>query len=107
VRHWPRTIFIELAHDVRIRYCRTDQPPPVEYAITLELLRPDGWVTVRLWDNAHAPEEHHEHGYTRSGAKKAPMLLRFDSVNEAMAAAIEAAESNWRRFAAEWEKGDD
>jgi hypothetical protein len=32
-----REIFIDLASDLRIRYRRSNPPPPIDYAITLEV----------------------------------------------------------------------
>lgn len=34
---------------------------PVEYAITLIVQRDGAWHAVRVFDNAHDPDEHHEH----------------------------------------------
>ena len=36
MRDWPREIFMELDLMVRIRYCRSEHPPPIEYAVVLE-----------------------------------------------------------------------
>lgn len=55
-----REIFIDVAPDIRIRYRRSEPPPPVPYAITLEAFEGGDWTTVRLWDNADAVDEHHE-----------------------------------------------
>jgi hypothetical protein len=49
---WDREVFIDLERDVRIRCCRTGLPPPLRYAITLEVAVENRWTTVRLWDNA-------------------------------------------------------
>ena len=78
----------------RIRYRRSAPPPPFSYAITLEVIEGDEWHTVRLWDNADAMDEHHEHAYTRHGGKQDPLILEFPSTNEAMAAAI--AKAKWK-----------
>lgn len=58
---------------------------PVEYAITLIVQRDGVWHTVRVFDNAHDPDEHHEHAYI--GAEKQPPVVTVGPVNEAMHAA--------------------
>ena len=88
-----REIFIDMEPGIRIRYRRSEPPPPVSYAITLESLEDGEWLTVRLWDNADAVDEHHEHEYTRASGKQAPAVLDFSSPNEAMAAAIRKAKT--------------
>lgn len=103
---WHREVFIELELDVRIRYCRTEPPPPLRYAITLEVEVERQWTTVRLWDNADAPDEHHEHKYTRAEGKLPPTTRPFTSVNEAMAAAIERASREWGPIVRRW-RGDE
>ena len=60
-----REVFIDLEPGTRIRFRRSEAPPPVSYAITLEILEDSEWTTVRLWDNADDVDEHHEHAYTR------------------------------------------
>lgn len=97
-----REVFIDLEHDVRIRYRRSEPPPPLRYAITLELLADGQWTTVRLWDNADGVDEHHEHEYARSQGKQPPAILPFASVNAAMAAAIEKAGSQWPAIVRRW-----
>jgi hypothetical protein len=57
---------------------------------------------VRLWDNAHGVDEHHEHAYTRSGGKQDPVLLKFGATNEAMAAAIDRGRKEGRRIVGQW-----
>lgn len=83
-----REVFIDIEPAIRIRFRRSEAPPPVSYAITLECRVDDRWTTVRLWDNADAIDEHHEHAYTRDGGKQGPKVHKFDSPNDAMAAAI-------------------
>lgn len=104
VRDWPREVFIELATDARIRYCRSEHHErPIRYAITLESLLDGEWSTVCLWDNADAPSEHHEHRYNRASGKLAPRLLPHRSSNKAMNNAIDTATLDWRRIVARWE----
>ena len=97
---WPREVFIDLDPDVRIRYGRSERPP-ISYAIVLET-RVDGhWTAIRLWDNAHSIDEHHEHEYTSSQGKRDPIVQPFTTVNQAMAAAMRRADwptilENWR-----------
>jgi hypothetical protein len=97
-----REIFIDLEPDVRIRYRRSEPPPPVRYAIMLEVLGKGGWTVVRLWDNADAIDEHHEHDYTRAEGKHPPTVLPFGSANEAMAAAIRKAGTEWPAIVRRW-----
>lgn len=92
-----RKIFIDLKPDIRIRFRRSEAPPPVSYAITLECSVDGTWMTVRLWDNADDVDEHHEHAYTRTGGKQMPNIRQFDSANDAMAAAIRKASLRLRR----------
>jgi hypothetical protein len=40
------------------------------------------WIAIRLWDNAHSVDEHHEHEYTSSQGKRDPMVRNFNSVNQ-------------------------
>lgn len=74
----------------------------MSYAITLEIFVDGRWTTVRLWDNADAIDEHHEHEYTRAEGKQAPTVLPFGSVNEAMAAAIRKAGTQWQAIVRRW-----
>lgn len=67
-----REVFIDVKPGLRIRFRRSEAPPPSSYAITLEINEEDRWTTVRLWDNADGVDQHHEHGYTRSDGKQAP-----------------------------------
>jgi hypothetical protein len=99
-----REIFIDLSLGLRIRYRRSQPPPPITYAITLELLADGSWTTIRLWDNADDPDEHHEHAHTRAAGKEAPNVLAYDSANEAMAAAIRRAKLNATETVRRWEK---
>jgi hypothetical protein len=87
---------------IRIRFRRSEPPPPVSYAITLESLENGEWTTVRLWDNADAVDEHHEHEHTRTGGKQAAAILDFDSPNVAMAAAIRKAKGEVPEIVRQW-----
>lgn len=97
-----REIFVDVEPGIRIRYRRSEPLPPVSYAITLESIEDGEWTTVRLWDNADAIDEHHEHEHTRAGGKQPPVLLDFGSVNEAMAAAIRKARTEAREIVRQW-----
>lgn len=99
-----REIFIDVEPNVRIRYLRSEPPPPASYAITLESFEDGEWTTVRLWDNADAIDEHHEHEHRRSRGKQPPALLDFDSVNEAMAAAIRKAKAEASEIVRQWKE---
>lgn len=89
-----------LDHDVRIRITRSSTHP-VEYAVVLMARREGRWHTVRVFDNAHEPEEHHEHRYVGE-EKQAPTVTR-GPVNEAMHAAILACRESWADIVREWE----
>jgi len=89
-------------HAVRIRYRRSESPPPFSYAVTLEIAERGSWLTVRLWDNADALNEHHEHEYRRGSGKQDPALLEFATSNEAMAAAIAKAKREAARIVEQW-----
>lgn len=99
-----REIFIDVEWDIRIRYRRSEHPPPVSYAIVLEILEEGEWTTVRLWDNADAVDEHHEHEYLRAGGKQAPVVLDVNSPNEAMAAAITKAKADAPAIVRQWRR---
>jgi hypothetical protein len=98
---WPREVFIAINPTVRVRYGRSEQPP-LRYAIVLETLVGEEWTAIRLWDNAHFPDEHHEHEYTRSGGKQDPIVRTFTSINEAMADATRRASEGWPQMIERW-----
>jgi hypothetical protein len=98
---WPREVFIDINPDVRIRYGRSEQIP-IRYAIVLETRVESEWTAVRLWDNAHYVEEHHEHEYTRRSGKRDPVVRRFMSINEAMADAMRRAAEDWPAMVETW-----
>ena len=97
-----REVFIDLEPGTRIRFRRSEAPPPVSYAITLEALEDDDWATVRLWDNADNVDEHHEHAHTREGGKQPATILEFKSSNDAMAAAIRKAKAEAAEIVRKW-----
>jgi hypothetical protein len=87
----------------RVRWRRSEAPPPYTYAITVEVEEGDDvWTTVRLWDNADDVHEHHVHEYTRREGKQRPMIRTFDSVNEAMAVANAEARGNIAEIVRKW-----
>lgn len=100
-----REVFIDVEEHVRIRYRRSEPPPPFRYAITLEVLEQNEWTTVRLWDNADAADEHHEHEHSRAEGKHPATILSVDSENTAMAAAIKKARTEWPAIVRRW-RGD-
>lgn len=88
---------------IRVRYRRSEPPPPYTYAVTVEAENGEElWTTVRLWDNADDVNEHHVHEYTRDGEKQKPLIRRFDSVNEAIATAIAEARENPSEIVRQW-----
>ena len=74
---------------------------PVEYAIVLLVERDGKWHTVRTFDNAHAPEEHHEHRYIGS-EKQEPIVMR-GPVNDAMHAVEVKLRGAWSDIVRSWE----
>ena len=90
-----------VARDVQIVTERSSAHP-VRYAIILLVLREGAWHTVRTFDNAHDPQEHHEHPYT--GAEKQPPTVTHGSVNEAMHAAEVKLMGGWSDIVYEWER---
>jgi hypothetical protein len=97
-----REVFIDLEPGRRIRFRRSEPPPPVSYAITLETLEDAEWTTVCLWDNADDVDDHHEHAYTREGGKQPPTILDFKSSNDAMALAIRRAKAEAPEIVRRW-----
>jgi len=88
---------------IRVRWCRSEAPPPYTYAVTVEAKEAAGrWETVRLWDNADDVHEHHVHEYRRAEGKQKPMIRKFDSINEAMAVAIAEARGNAIEIVRRW-----
>lgn len=89
---------------IRVRYRRSEAPPPYTYAVTVEADSGELWTAVRLWDNADDVHEHHVHEYTRKEGKQKPLIRAFDSVNEAIAAAISDARENPSEIVRRWRK---
>ena len=88
---------------IRVRFRRSEPPPPYTYAITVEAEGREGiWTTVRLWDNADDAHEHHVHEYTQQEGKRKPVIRMFDSINEAMAAAIAEARGDTAEIVRQW-----
>ncbi len=74
---------------------------PVEYAIMLLAYRDGAWRNVCTFDNAHDPEEHHEHGYI--GDDKEPPDVTYGPVNEAMDRALLKLRESWADIVGIWE----
>lgn len=99
----PREILDEIEPGVRVRYCRSEPPPPYTYAVTVEIeVAEESWTVVRLWDNADDVNEHHVHRYTRHEGKQNPQILEFQSINQAMAAAKKDARERWAEIVRQW-----
>lgn len=98
----PREVLEVVEPGVRVRYLRSEPPRPYTYAITIEAEERGVWQTVRLWDNADDANEHHVHQYSRRGEKEEPMILRFNSINEAMAAARAEARMRAVEIVRQW-----
>jgi hypothetical protein len=89
-----------LAPDVLV-VIRRSSTHPIEYAIILLVERNGTWHTVRTFDNAHAPEEHHEHRYV--GPEKQPPVVTLGPVNEAMHAVEVKVLGGWGDIVRSWE----
>jgi hypothetical protein len=89
------------APNVRIIVTRSSSHP-VEYAITLVILRDGVWHTMRSFDNAHHPTEYHEHRYI--GAEKQDPIITHGPVNDAMHAAEVKLRGNWSDIVRSWER---
>lgn len=88
---------------IRVRYRRSEAPPPYTYAVTVEAEKGEElWTTVRLWDNADDVREHHVHEYTREEGKQKPLIRAFDSINEAITTAISEARENPSEIVRQW-----
>ena len=98
----PREVLEDLEPGVRVRYRRSEPPPPYTYAITVEVEERGVWQTVRLWDNADDVNEHHMHQYSRRRGKENPVILQFNSINEAMAAAKDEARMRAAEIVRQW-----
>jgi hypothetical protein len=97
-----REVLDELEPGVRVRFHRSEPPPPYTYAVTVEVEERGAWHTVRLWDNADDLHEHHVHEYTRAEGKQRPMIREFHSINEAMAAANFEARGKTAEIVRQW-----
>ena len=89
-----------LASDVQLVVERSSEHP-VEYAVVLLVLRDGRWRTVCTFDNAHGPDEHHEHAYI--GLEKQAPIVTHGSVNDAMYAAELKLLREWRDIVHSWE----
>jgi hypothetical protein len=89
-----------VARDVRIVVERSSTHP-VEYAIVLLVERDGVWHTVRTFDNAHAPDEHHEHCYL--GSEKQPPIVTHGPPNDAMHQAEIKLLEGWSDIVRSWE----
>lgn len=90
-----------LASDVRMRTLRSSTHP-IEYAIVLVVLREGRLHTVRVFDNSHGPEEHHEHRFR--GGEKLPPTITYGPVNSAFNAAETKILRHWHAMVLIWER---
>ncbi len=74
---------------------------PVQYAIVLLVERNGLWHAVHTFDNAHHPEEHHEHRYINA-EKQSPIITR-GRPNDAMHAAETRLREHWPDIVKDWE----
>jgi hypothetical protein len=95
-----RTRRYRLAPDVLVVIQRSSAHP-VEYAIVLLVERDGAWHTVRIFDNAHDPTEHHEHRFI--GSEKQEPIVTRGSVNDAMHAAEVKLRGGWFDIVRSWE----
>lgn len=89
-----------VAPDVQIVIERSSAHP-VQYAIVLLVERNGRWHTVHTFDNAHHPDEHHEHRYI-GGEKQSPVITH-GPFNEAMHAGEARLLEHWADIVKEWE----
>jgi uncharacterized membrane protein YkoI len=87
---------------IRVRWRRSEAPPPYTYAVIVEAKEEGVWETVRLWDNADDVHEHHVHEYTRDEGKQKPMIREFNSINEAIAVALAEARGKATEIVRQW-----
>lgn len=75
---------------------------PIEYSIVLVARRGGNWHTVRLFDNSHAPNEHHEHAYV--GSEKQPPGIRRCTAEAAISEALLRLRIEWADIVARWDE---
>jgi len=90
-----------LAPDVWMLTLRSSTHP-IEYAIILVALREGRLHNVRVFDNSHGREEHHEHRFR--GEEKLPPTVTYGPVNSAMNAAEAKIKRHWRAMVLVWER---
>lgn len=95
-----RTRRYRLAQDVLVVIQRSSAHP-VEYAVMLLVERDGEWHTVRTFDNAHAPEDHHEHRYV--GSEKQAPTVTHGSINDAMHAVEIKLRTGWFDIVRSWD----
>lgn len=92
------TWFQRLSLDARIAV-EVGGRPPTQYVVRLEVLTPEGWRAVHLFDNAHGA--HDEHDFR--GAEKQPAKSFFaGTVRDAIPRAIELLNDNWQVIIERW-----
>lgn len=96
-RRWQR----RLASNV-VMVVERSSAHPIEYAVVLLLEREGVVHTIRTFDNAHGPTEHHEHRYV--GAEKQEPIVTHGPINEAMHAAEVKLRRGWRDIVRSWER---
>ena len=89
-----------LAADVLL-VVRRSSTHPVEYAIVLLVARGGTWHVARTFDNAHSPEEHHEHRYV--GYEKQPPIVTHGRINEAMHEVEVKLRGGWPDIVRSWD----
>ncbi|MGN6202556.1 MAG: hypothetical protein ACTHNY_09145 [Solirubrobacterales bacterium] len=62
----------------------------------------ESWTVVRLWDNSDDVNEHHMHEYTQQEGKQSPVILPFESINEAMTVANGEARKRRKEIVEQW-----
>lgn len=96
-RRWERRLASNL-----LMVIERSSKHPIEYIILLLLERDGQLYTVRSFDNAHAPTEHHEHRYVGT-AKQKPIVTQ-GSTNDAMHAAEAKLMRGWSDIVRSWER---
>ncbi len=90
-----------LAPDVWMRTLRSSTHP-IEYATILVVLREGRLHNVRVFDNSHGPEEHHEHRFRSD--EKLPPTITYGPVNSPLNAAETKIMRHWRAMVLSWER---
>jgi hypothetical protein len=96
---YERSIEIEIADDVSIRFSRSGRPIE-RYSIVLLFRTAEGWREARVFDNHQG--SHHMHRYTPIEGKQPAESFHQGPVNAAIAAAIRHLKEHWEAIVQPW-----